>query len=66
MTTPLAQAMYELEHLNQWGGKPSVVFNPDDLPVEELPVIYGFNNAGLHAAMNLYIASQQPASETEQ
>lgn len=46
MTTPLAQALYELEHLAQWDGKPCVVFNPDEKPVEELPVIYGFNNGG--------------------
>lgn len=30
----------------KWTGQPYVVFNPHDKPVEELPVIWGFNNGG--------------------
>ena len=46
MTTAAAAAAYEWEHLMTWGGRPLVVHNPNDKPVEELPVIYGFNNGG--------------------
>ena len=31
---------------NGWGGKGYAVYNPDGKPLEELPVIYGFNNGG--------------------
>lgn len=46
MTTPQAEADYLADHLRQWHGHPYAVFNPKDRPVEDLPVIYGFNNGG--------------------
>lgn len=46
MTTPQAAAQYEAEHLAQWGGLPTAVFNPHGKDESELPVIYGFNNGG--------------------
>lgn len=30
----------------KWIGKPYAVFNPDDKPIDQLPVIWGFNNGG--------------------
>lgn len=46
MTTPAAAAQYLHEHLVTWTGKGYEVYNPHNKPLEELPVIYGFNNGG--------------------
>lgn len=46
MTTPAQAALYEVLHLAQWEGKPFHVFNPQDKPLDELPIIIGFNNGG--------------------
>lgn len=46
MTTPAAERLYEAQHLLQWEGNPLAVFNPHGKPLNELPVIYGFNNGG--------------------
>lgn len=46
MTTPEAATRYEAEHLDKMKGKGYTVFNPENKPISELPVIYGFNNGG--------------------
>lgn len=46
MTTQAAEKLYLAQHLHQWEGKGYAVFNPQNKPIEELPVIYGFNNGG--------------------
>lgn len=46
MTTRQAEARYLHAHLAEWGGRPVTVFNPHNKPVDDLPVIYGFNNGG--------------------
>lgn len=46
MTTPAAERLYLAQHLCEWEGKGYAVFNPLARPLEELPVIYGFNNGG--------------------
>jgi hypothetical protein len=46
MTTPAAAAAYLAQHMSEWGTKGYAVYNPKGLPVESLPVIYGFNNGG--------------------
>lgn len=46
MTTPAAAARYLAEHLVRNKDLGWAVFNPQDKPLEELPVIYGFNNSG--------------------
>ena len=46
MTSPAAEAVYLAFHLAEWEGKGYAVYNPKERPVEELPVIYGFNNGG--------------------
>jgi hypothetical protein len=46
MTTPAAAALYLNMHLSEWAGKGYEVYNPHNKPLEELPVIYGFNNGG--------------------
>lgn len=46
MTTEAAARLYEAQHLMEMKDKGYVVFNPHNKPIEELPVIYGFNNGG--------------------
>lgn len=46
MTTPAAAALYLSQHLVEWEGKGYEVHNPHNKPIDELPVIYGFNNGG--------------------
>lgn len=46
MTTPNAERLYLAQHLSTWGDKGYVVFNPHNRPLDDLPVIYGFNNGG--------------------
>lgn len=46
MTTKAAARLYEAQHLSQWGDKRWACYNPLGKPVEELPIIYGFNNGG--------------------
>lgn len=46
MTSPARAALYRAQHLVAHEGRPLAVFNPRDLPIDELPVIYGFNNGG--------------------
>jgi hypothetical protein len=52
MTTPAAAAMYEAQHIHAHSNLPVAVFNPEDKPLNDLPVIYGFNNGG--TAFGLY------------
>jgi hypothetical protein len=46
MTTPAAEALYLAQHRSALAGRARAVFNPHNKPLEELPVIYGFNNGG--------------------
>jgi len=46
MTTPEAARLYEAQHAYAHAGKGWAVYNPENLPVEQLPTIYGFNNGG--------------------
>lgn len=46
MTTPAAAKLYLAQHELEWEGRPYAIFNPLARPIEELPVIYGFNNGG--------------------
>lgn len=46
MTTPAAEALYIAQHRYELEGRKRAVFNPNDKPIDELPVIYGFNNGG--------------------
>lgn len=48
MTTPAAARLYEAEHLHAMEGKRNTIFNPRNRPIEELPLIMGFNNGGSH------------------
>lgn len=46
MTTEAAAAHYLACHQHEVEGRKVAVFNPQDLPVEDLPAIYGWNNGG--------------------
>lgn len=46
MTSPAAAKLYLAQHELEWEGRPYAVHNPHNKPLEELPVIYGFNNGG--------------------
>ena len=37
---------YLAQHQKEWNGTKYAVFNPNDMPLHMLPVIYGFNNGG--------------------
>lgn len=46
MTTLEAEIAYRKQHLESVKGKGYAVYNPKNRPLEELPIIYGFNNGG--------------------
>lgn len=46
MTTPAAEQLYLAQHLHQFEGARNTIFNPHDRPIDELPLIMGFNNGG--------------------
>ena len=46
MTTERAAIAYLAEHMETWGGKGYAAYNPHGKIVDDLPVIYGFNNGG--------------------
>ena len=46
MTTAAAASMYEAEHIHRNARRAVAIFNPQALPIDFLPVIYGFNNGG--------------------
>lgn len=58
MTTPAMEALYLTEHLVRWNDRGWACFNPHNKPIEELPVIYGFNNGGQPGWFNGVILAQ--------
>lgn len=46
MTSPAAARLYEAQHLLRWEGKQWAFYNPNNIDIIDLPVIYGFNNGG--------------------
>ena len=46
MTTPLAETLYEVQHVYAHAGRAVAIFNPHSKHIGDLPVIYGFNNGG--------------------
>ena len=46
MTTYENEQLYLAEHLSANDHRKTAVYNPNNKPVLELPVIYGFNNGG--------------------
>lgn len=58
MTTPQAAAAYEAAHVATYNGRPLAVHNPGNLPVDELPTIYGFNNGGSAGWMSAVLIAE--------
>lgn len=58
MTTAAAEALYAAQHAYEMQGKGWAVFNPNDRPVMELPVIYGFNNGGSPGWMSAVLLAE--------
>ncbi len=46
MTTAASAQQYLAEFLSDHAGRRLAHYNPNDQPIEALPVIYGFNNGG--------------------
>lgn len=46
MTTQAAERLYQAQHQHEMQGKRWAVVNPHGRPIDELPIIYGFNNGG--------------------
>lgn len=46
MTTPEAAALYLAQHRCDMYGRQIAIHNPNTKPIDDLPVIYGFNNGG--------------------
>jgi hypothetical protein len=58
MTTKAAEALYEAQHVHRYEGRGWAVHNPQNRPVNELPVIYGFNNGGSPGWMSAVLIAQ--------
>lgn len=58
MTTEAAARMYEAQHLMDMEGRRVALFNPSNMPIESLPVIYGFNNGGSFYMLNAVAIAQ--------
>lgn len=61
MTTEAAARLYEAQHLHQMEGKRYAVFNPHNKPIDELPVIYGFNNGGSSGFLSAQLLAEDGA-----
>ena len=46
MTTEAAANFYRAKHELEMEGRRVAIFNPHGKPIDELPIIYGFNNGG--------------------
>jgi hypothetical protein len=46
MTTRAAEELYRAQHNYAMQGKRVAIYNPENKPIQDLPIIYGFNNGG--------------------
>lgn len=58
MTTQAAENLYLAQHLLEMEGKRYAVYNPENKPLEALPVIYGFDNTGHGSWRNCYAMAE--------
>lgn len=58
MTTKQAERAYEAEHLRRHEGREIAYYNPNNKPMSELPVIYGFNNGGSPGFMHAQLLAE--------
>jgi hypothetical protein len=58
MTTAVAAALYEAQHVYAHRGRGVAIFNPHNKQIDELPVIYGFNNGGSSGYMEAVLLAE--------
>lgn len=58
MTTPAAAALYEAQHVYAHEGLGVATYNPRNVPVDSLPVIFGFNNGGKPGWMSAVLLAE--------
>lgn len=61
MTTERAAALYLAQHNYTWGGQPVAIHNPHGKPIDDLPVIYGFNNGGSQGLWSAVLLAEDGA-----
>ena len=61
MTTPAAEALYRAQHDLEMEGKRYAVYNPHNKQLEELPIIYGFNNGGTSGFLSAQLIAEDGA-----
>jgi hypothetical protein len=62
MTTEAKAKLYEARHVLEWEGIPFAVHNPLSKPIEDLPVIYGFNNGGRVGLLSAVLIAEDGTS----
>ena len=62
MTTEAAARLYEAKHVLEWDGVPLAAYNPLSKPIEDLPVIYGFNNGGQEGGLSAVLMAEDGTS----
>ena len=61
MTTPAAEKLYEAQRVHAMEGRKYAVYNPHNKTLDELPVIYGFNNGGSPGWMSAVLLAEDGA-----
>ena len=58
MTTPAAAALYLAQNNLEMEGRKVAVFNPESRDLDQLPVIFGFNNGGSRGFLEGVLVSE--------
>ena len=58
MTTPAAARLYEAQHVLAHEGLKNEVYNPHGKPLDDLPIIFGFNNGGSPGWMSAVLIAE--------
>lgn len=58
MTTAAAAKLYLAQHEHEMEGRGWAVFNPEDLVINDLPIIYGYNNGGCGGMLSAVLLAE--------
>lgn len=58
MTTPAMEKLYQAQHKAEMEGKRLAVYNPHKKPLDQLPIIYGFNNGGITGLLSAVLIAE--------
>lgn len=58
MTTAIAAAHYLASHAHDMEGKRNAIFNPNSKPIDQLPIIYGWNNGGATGMLSAVLIAE--------